>query len=179
MGLRFMPGVELALPGLPPVPDGTLGDRALREPCAPDLFKGPIERGQVLSSRRSPSDEMNDIIQYFPWNFWDQLVLRAQEGVSGLIPRQEYELMSFVNAWNRWPGFMRAMVDRAGGLEGIVELGPARPRAGLEDQHAAHLVSGHRDPARPRGVPHPRGTSSQATSCRRPERRHEVLAGRS
>ncbi len=120
-GLRFMPGVELNLSGLPPVPDGTLGDRTLREALRTHLFKGPITRDDVVNPTFT-ADEINDVIQYFPWNFWDQLVLRAQEGVSGLIPRQEYELMSFVNAWNRWPGFMRAMIEKAGGLDGIVDL---------------------------------------------------------
>jgi hypothetical protein len=121
-GLRFMPGIELQLPGLPPLPDGILGDKVLRQHLRTDLFKGPIPEKTIVEPQHS-IDELNDIIQYFPWNFWDQLVLRATEGVSGLIPRQEYELLSFANAWYRWPEFMIDMTEHVGGLPGVVELG--------------------------------------------------------
>lgn len=121
-GLRFMPDIELQLPGLPPVPDGILGDKVLRQDLRTDLFKGPLPREAIINPQHSV-DELNDIMQYFPWNFWDQLVLRATEGVSGLIPRQEYELLSFANAWYRWPEFMMDITERVGGLEGVIELG--------------------------------------------------------
>jgi hypothetical protein len=121
-GLRFMPGLELSLPGLPPLPDGILGDKVLRQHLRTELFKRPINEQTILNPQHS-LDELNDIIQYFPWNFWDQLVLRATEGVSGLIPRQEYELLSFANAWLRWPEFMLDMTNHVGGLQGVVELG--------------------------------------------------------
>jgi hypothetical protein len=121
-GLRFMPGVELSLPGLPPLPDGILGDKVLRQHLRTDMFKGPIDERTILNPQHS-IDELNDVIQYYPWNFWDQLVLRATEGVSGLIPRQEYELLSFANAWLRWPEFMLDMMHHVGGLQGVVELG--------------------------------------------------------
>jgi len=121
-GVRFMPGLEFNLAGLPPLPDGILGDKVLRQNLRTALFKGPLTESTILAPQHS-IDELNDIMQYFPWNFWDQLVLRATEGVSGLIPRQEYELLSFANAWLRWPEFMLDMQHRVGGLEGVVELG--------------------------------------------------------
>lgn len=121
-GIRFMPDLFLNLPGLPPLADGTLGDRVLRDTLRTDLFKGPLSRDRIVAPQFT-IDELNDIIQYYPWNFWDQLVLRATEGVSGLIPRQEYELMSFANAWYRWPEYFLEMTDRVGGLEGVIELG--------------------------------------------------------
>ena len=38
---------------------------------------------------------MNDLNNYLAWNIWDVLVMRATEGVSGMIPRQEYEILAF------------------------------------------------------------------------------------
>jgi hypothetical protein len=120
-GIRFMPGLQLQLPGLPPLPDGILGDKILRQHLRTDLMKKPLSMEEVLKPQHS-IDELNDVIQYFAWNNWDQLVLRASEGVSGLIPRQEYELYSFASCWHRWPELMRDAMERFG-LNGLVEIG--------------------------------------------------------
>ena len=52
-------------------------------------------------------DELNDLNNYLAWNIWDVLVMRATEGVSGMIPRQEYEILAFMQEFYRWPEILR------------------------------------------------------------------------
>ena len=67
-------------------------------------------------------DELNDLNNYLAWNIWDVLVMRATEGVSGMIPRQEYEILSFMQEFYRYPEFMRMMTDQVG-APGIMDIG--------------------------------------------------------
>ncbi|HEX7662486.1 MAG TPA: hypothetical protein VF444_23730, partial [Pseudonocardiaceae bacterium] len=69
------------------------------------------------------------------WDLWDQLSLRASEGSSGLVPRQEYEALSFANAFYRWPEFMIDMTERLG-IDGIVDLG----RSGREPANKINML---------------------------------------
>jgi hypothetical protein len=120
-GVRFMPGAEFNYGDLPPLPDGILGDRILRANLKTDLLKRPL----TIEDIRKPAftiDELNDLTAYWSWDLWDQLSLRASEGSSGLVPRQEYEALSFANAFYRWPEFFIDMTERLG-IDGIVELG--------------------------------------------------------
>ena len=119
-GLRFRPGLTMEKAGIE-VPDGILGDKTMRAQMTTDLLTSPISLADVKRPQFT-LDELNDVVSYFSWNIWDQLMLRATEG-KGLVPRQEYEALSFVNAFYRWPEFQNEMVDRLGGYEGIYELG--------------------------------------------------------
>jgi hypothetical protein len=120
-GIRFRPGVTLTKPDMPPIPDGIAGDKIIRQHLKTRLLKEPLS----LEDIRRPHltlDELNDAISYFSWNLWDNLMLRASEGSQGLVPRQEYEALSFANAFYRWPEFIRDMVERLGGYEAIADL---------------------------------------------------------
>jgi hypothetical protein len=133
-GVRFMPGAQFSYGQLPPLPDGILGDRVLRENLKTDLLKRPL----TIEDIRRPAftiDELNDLTAYWSWDLWDQLSLRASEGSSGLVPRQEYEALSFANAFYRWPEFMIDMTDRLG-IDGIVDLG----RSGREPANKINML---------------------------------------
>lgn len=67
-------------------------------------------------------EEVNEAIRYYTWNEWNCLASRAQEGESGLIPRQEYEAMGIMNCWFKHPEWLQAIQDRVG-PEGMVRLG--------------------------------------------------------
>ena len=56
------------------------------------------------------------------WNLWELIATRAMEGESGLIPRQEYETVSFVQQWALYPQAVRIITD-ASGVDGLVEMG--------------------------------------------------------
>jgi hypothetical protein len=57
----------------------------------------------VRRDRLEPA-EVNSWLDYAAWNLWDFILGRASEGESGLIPRQEYETISFLQQWNTYPG---------------------------------------------------------------------------
>lgn len=133
-GIRFMPGAEFNYGQLPPLPDGILGDRILRGNLKTSLLTQPLTAEDI----RKPSftaDELNDLIAYWAWDLWDQLSLRASEGSSGLVPRQEYEALSFANAFYRWPEFMMDMTERLG-IDGIADLG----RSGREPANKINML---------------------------------------
>jgi len=69
-------------------------------------------------------DEVNDLIDYVGWQFWDMLGMRATEGESGLIPRQEYEAVALVQEVVRYGELLQAVTD-ALGPEGVIALGEA------------------------------------------------------
>lgn len=120
-GIRFIPDGAFRYGSLPPLPDGILGDRILRGSLTTDLLTRPL----TIEDIRRPGftvDELNDLTAYWAWDLWDELSLRASEGASGLIPRQEYESLGFANSFYRWPEFMIDMLERLG-VDGIVELG--------------------------------------------------------
>jgi len=132
-GLRFIPA-EFAYAGLPSLTDGILGDRTIRQNLRTDLLKTPLTDERVRKPQFS-IDELNDLTAYWSWNLWDELSLRASEGSSGLVPRQEYEALSFSNAFHRWPEFMIDMTDRLG-IDGIIDLG----RSGREPANKINML---------------------------------------
>lgn len=102
------------------VPHGSEGDRQFRATLATDVLT--LDDASV---RRALSDaEVDDLSRYAGWNMWDCLAARATEGESGLIPRQEYESISFVQIWQRYPEFLRLITEKVG-ADGVVELGAA------------------------------------------------------
>lgn len=120
-GLRFQ---DLRYTGnfkdLEPVPDGILGDRLMRARMTTPLFER-VTRAEVMQDEFTIA-ELNDFNNYIAWNSWDVLCMRATEGASGMIPRQEYELLALMHEFYRYPEFIRVMTDRVGAA-GLIELG--------------------------------------------------------
>ena len=91
-GLRFQGLVYQGnFKGMDPVPDGILGDKVLRQRAKSKVLE-KVTKEDVLRDQFTV-DELNDLNNYLAWNIWDVLVMRATEGVSGMIPRQEYEML--------------------------------------------------------------------------------------
>ncbi len=105
-------------------PHGEQGDRQFRA----GLLTGVLETTDenVRRDRLEPG-EMNDLLAYLGWNMWDFLAMRSTEGESGLIPRQEYESLSLVQIWLRYPELYEE-ITRAVGADGVVELGATARR---------------------------------------------------
>jgi hypothetical protein len=97
-------------------PHGGPGDRHFRQRLSTDvLLTGDDERDLSRA-------ELNELLAYLGWNFWDCLGVRASEGESGLIPRQEYEALGCVQVWQRYPDLIRFITEQAG-VAGLVEVG--------------------------------------------------------
>jgi len=125
-GLRFQDLVYTGnFTGLDPIPDGILGDKMLKARAKSGVLervsKEDVLRGQFTI------DELNDLNNYLAWNIWDVLVMRATEGVSGMIPRQEYEILAFMHEFYRWPEILRMTTD-AVGPQGIMDIGASARR---------------------------------------------------
>ncbi|WP_437882768.1 hypothetical protein [Pseudomonas sp. LRF_L74] len=130
-GLRFQ---DLLYKGnfqdLPGVPDGILGDKIMRSRAKSQVLE-KVSREDVLKEQFN-LDELNDLNNYLAWNIWDVLVMRATEGVSGMIPRQEYEILAFMNEFYRWPEILRMTTDEVG-AEGVMNIGAtARREIGIK-----------------------------------------------
>jgi hypothetical protein len=130
-GLRFQ---DLTYVGnfkdMTPVPDGILGDKIMRSRAKSGVLE-KVSRESVLKDDFSV-DELNDLNNYLAWNIWDVLVMRATEGVSGMIPRQEYEILAFMHEFYRWPEILRMTTDEVG-AEGIMNIGAtARREIGIK-----------------------------------------------
>jgi hypothetical protein len=130
-GLRFQ---DLTYKGnfkdLPPVRDGIIGDREMRHRMKTKVLE-KVSREDVLKDQFS-LDELNDLNNYLAWNIWDVLVMRATEGVSGMIPRQEYEILAFMNEFYRWPELLQ-MTTREIGADGVMNIGAtARREVGIK-----------------------------------------------
>lgn len=103
-----------------PIWGGIAGERDVRAWLETDLMDGEITRETF--ERGLTRAELNDLQNYHGWNVYDTLALRATEGRSEIIPRQEYEFLSFCWAAERWPEFFKVFLDTIG-LEGLIELG--------------------------------------------------------
>jgi len=130
-GLRFQ---DLKYIGnfkdLPPVPDGILGDRMMKERAKSQVLQ-KVSKADVLKEQFT-IDELNDLNNYLAWNIWDVLVMRATEGASGMIPRQEYEILAFMQEFYRWPEILRMTTDEVG-AQGVVDIGAsARTQIGTK-----------------------------------------------
>jgi len=125
-GLRFQ---ELSYVGnfkdMDPVRDGIIGDRTMRSRAKSKVLER-VSREDVLRDQFT-LDELNDLNNYLAWNIWDVLVMRATEGVSGMIPRQEYEILAFMNEFYRWPEILRMTTNEIG-AEGVINIGASAKR---------------------------------------------------
>jgi hypothetical protein len=120
-GLRFRElTYEGNFVGLAPVPDGILGDKMMRRRAKTGVLE-KVSKDEVLRDQFT-LDELNDLNNYLAWNIWDVLVMRATEGVSGMIPRQEYEILAFMHEFYRWPELLRMTTDEVG-PQGVMDIG--------------------------------------------------------
>lgn len=125
-GLRFQDLTYVGnFKGMDPVPDGILGDRMMKARAKSKVLE-KVSREDALNDSFT-LDELNDLNNYLAWNIWDVLVMRATEGVSGLIPRQEYEILAFMHEFLRWPEILQMTNDEVG-AEKIVEIGASARR---------------------------------------------------
>lgn len=126
-GLRFQ---ELTYTGnfvdMEPVVDGILGDKTMKARAKSNVLER-VSKEDALREQFS-IDELNDLNNYLAWNIWDVLVMRATEGVSGMIPRQEYEILAFMHEFYRWPELLRMTTDEVGGGQGIMDIGATARR---------------------------------------------------
>lgn len=104
------------------VPHGSEGDAQIRAP----FTTGVLQLTDENTQRELTLTEANELQRYMAWNIWDFLSLRATEGESGLIPRQEYECFGCVHQWQRYPDFYRLILEEVG-VDGLIEIG-ATPR---------------------------------------------------
>lgn len=123
-GLRFQ---ELSYTGnhpeLDPVRDGIIGDKTMRSRAKSGVLE-KVSRDDVLRDQFT-LDELNDLNNYLAWNIWDGLVMRATEGVSGMIPRQEYEILSMLHSFYRYPELLEMTTAEVGGAQGVIDIGAA------------------------------------------------------
>lgn len=111
--------------GLEPVTDGIKGDKMMKSRAKSGVLE-KVSKDDVLRDKFS-IDELNDLNNYLAWNIWDVLVMRATEGVSGMIPRQEYEILAFMHQFYRWPEILRMTTDEVG-AQGIMDIGATARR---------------------------------------------------
>ncbi len=111
--------------GMEPVPDGILGDRMMKARAKSKVLE-KVSREEVMKDQFN-LDELNDLNNYLAWNIWDVLVMRATEGSSGLIPRQEYEILAFMQEFYRWPEILD-MTTREIGAKGVMDIGASARR---------------------------------------------------
>ncbi|WP_354699105.1 hypothetical protein DSM112329_04812 [Paraconexibacter sp. AEG42_29] len=106
------------------VPHGSAGDKEFR---AARITTDVLDLTDASVQRAMTDAEVDDLSKYAGWNMWDCLAARATEGESGLIPRQEYESISFVQIWQRYPEILRFISGEIG-ADGVVDLGAAARR---------------------------------------------------
>jgi len=101
------------------VPAGLAGERRMRELITPpfmDLTSENVLRDDIAL------EEYNAWRAYMGWSLWDVIAARSTEGESGLIPRQEYETISFLQIWSLYPQLMSEITE-AVGIDGVIEIG--------------------------------------------------------
>jgi len=125
-GLRFQDLVYRGnFKGMDPIPDGILGDKIQRQRAKSKVLE-KVSHADVLREQFT-IDELNDLNNYLAWNIWDVLVMRATEGESGMIPRQEYEILAFMHEFYRWPEILRMTTNEVG-AQGIIDIGASARR---------------------------------------------------
>jgi hypothetical protein len=120
------------------VPGGVAGDAEMRRrdphPFV-DTTAADIQPDQLTD------DQIDSWFNYMAWNLWELIATRSTEGESGLIPRQEYETLSFVQQWDLYPDAMRLITERAG-VDGLVEIGRVSKReVGTKVNHLRNYAS--------------------------------------
>ncbi|WP_354700649.1 hypothetical protein DSM112329_00934 [Paraconexibacter sp. AEG42_29] len=116
------------------IPHGAEGDKQIRAPFTTDILQLTDENTQ----RELTVTEANELQRYMAWNIWDFLALRATEGESGLIPRQEYECFGCIQQWQRYPDFYRLILDKVG-VDGLVDIGATARREPANKVNLLHV----------------------------------------
>ena len=104
-------------------------------------------RRSRTSARAAELEEVNDLREYMGWTLWDVLAARSTEGESGLIPRQEYETISFLQIWARTRCFGRSPKV---GIDGVIEMGRRRATEIGTKLNQLHTGRCRSSPGRPR-----------------------------
>jgi hypothetical protein len=100
------------------IPTGIAGEREMRR-----RVDVPFMDTTAEDVRREPTiAELNGWRTYMGWSLWDVIAARSTEGESGLIPRQEYETLSFLQIWSLYPQMMREITEEIG-VDGVIDLG--------------------------------------------------------
>ncbi len=100
-------------------PLGGEGDKSIRATLKTSIVDTTDHN---VRRNRLSVEEIDDYLAYSGWNLWDLLARRSTEGESGLIPRQEYETVAFVQQWLKFPHLYDQITEAAGGSDGLVEL---------------------------------------------------------
>jgi hypothetical protein len=119
------------------VPGGIAGERRMRELLSPpfyDLTEEDVRRDAITL------DEYNAWRGYMGWALWDVIAMRSTEGESGLIPRQEYETISFLQIWSLYPKLMAEITEKVG-VDGLIEIGRTPTREIGTKVNLAHTWS--------------------------------------
>ena len=120
------------------VPGGVEGDTEMRR-RDPHPFVD-VTGADILPDHLS-DQQIDSWFDYMAWNLWELIATRASEGESGLIPRQEYETVSFLQQWSIYPQAMRTITDRIG-VDGLVDLGRISHReVGTKVNHLRNYAS--------------------------------------
>jgi hypothetical protein len=120
------------------VPRGPAGDAEMRR-RDPHPFVDTTA-ADVRPDRLS-DDQIDSWFSYMAWNLWELIASRSTEGESGLIPRQEYETLSFVQQWDIYPDAMRAVTAEIG-IDGLIDLGRVSKReVGTKVNHLRNYAS--------------------------------------
>lgn len=106
------------------IPQGISGDQLIRTRLATPFMD---TTDASVRKDRLQKEEVNSWLHYAGWNLWDFILGRASEGESGLIPRQEYETISFVQQWNVYPRYIRMLTNEIG-VDGVLELAKTSSR---------------------------------------------------
>jgi hypothetical protein len=113
------------------IADGVAGDRQLRN----RLRSGVLVNTAENVARDLTPLELDEFGAYTGWNLWDLIKTRQTEGESGLIPRQEYETVAFVQQWASYARWIEEITQRVG-VDGVIELGgTARREIGSKANH--------------------------------------------
>lgn len=137
-GYRFTPATFPGMSakyGLGEVVDGIAGDRLMREYMATDVFK----RITLDHFRRGlTTAEYNDFINYVAWNTFDFVTLRITEGMSEMIPRQQYEIVSLARHFLRGSEFVKFIILKVGWENYMRRFYLARKELGSKLGHVGH-----------------------------------------
>ena len=118
-------------------PAGIAGERAIRAV----IDKPTMDTTWASVQSETLSDEEYDAWRtYMGWSLWDVIAARSTEGESGLIPRQEYETISFVQIWSLYPEMYREIIEKIG-VDGVIEIGRTPTREIGTKVNLAHTWS--------------------------------------
>ena len=120
------------------VPGGVEGDAEMRR-RDPRPFVDVTAQDVRLDKLTDP--QIDSWFNYMAWNLWELIATRASEGESGLIPRQEYETVSFVQQWELYPKATRLITEKIG-IDGLIAMGKVSHReVGSKVNHLRNYAS--------------------------------------